>query len=64
MTPLVSISLKIPSAVWDAYRRAAQHEGRTPEGIARQVLCDAYDGMSRAQADDLAELEKVARSVG
>lgn len=64
MTPMVSISLQIPSAVWDAYRHAAQHEAVTAESIARQVLCDACDAMARAHADELAEVEKVARSVG
>lgn len=63
MSPLVSITLQLPPAVWDAYRRAAQYEVTTPESIARQILCDACDGMSQVQADELAEAEKAARAI-
>jgi hypothetical protein len=63
MTPLVSITLQLPSAVWDAYRRAARYEVTTPESIARQILCEVCEGMSQVQASELAEAEKVARAV-
>ncbi|MCE3257307.1 MAG: hypothetical protein K0Q64_1390 [Nitrobacter vulgaris] len=63
MTALVSITLQLPSAVWDAYRRAAQYEATTPESIARQILGDACEGMSQVQVNELVEAEKAARSI-